>query len=258
MPLYWYRQPQRLSASAGMHRFIWDVHYQPIPGAGTGGRGGLPITAIPGNSGPAPTTPWVNPGTYTLKLAVDGKSYTQPIVVKQDPRVKTPALAMRQVYTLTKAMYDGAIELREAAAKLGMVREQLSKLKPQAPAAAAQAIADFEKKTMALEGEQAEGSGGGRGGRGGRGGAPTGDQPVAPGGTAAPAGDSLLSVSAELSGLMNSMQAADVAPTANTLAAVTGAQQSAARVKARLAALQTVDLPALNLKLEAAGLERIR
>jgi hypothetical protein len=31
------------------------------------------------------------PGTYTVKLTVDGKSYSQPITVKQDPRVKTPA-----------------------------------------------------------------------------------------------------------------------------------------------------------------------
>ena len=53
---------------------------------------------------------------------------------------------------------------------------------------------------------------------------------------------------------MNSMQAADVAPTANTLAAVTAAQQNAARVMARWTALRTVDLPALNAKLKGAGI----
>ena len=37
VPTYWYRQPQALSASAGMHRFLWDLHYQPIPGAGEAG-----------------------------------------------------------------------------------------------------------------------------------------------------------------------------------------------------------------------------
>ncbi|MEI6245568.1 MAG: hypothetical protein WCQ64_11045, partial [Acidobacteriota bacterium] len=42
LPLYWYRAPQHVSTTAGMHRFIWDVHYQPLPGVG-GGRGGLPI-----------------------------------------------------------------------------------------------------------------------------------------------------------------------------------------------------------------------
>ena len=44
VPTYWYRPPQALSTAAGMHRFLWDVHYQPLrPAAGGGGRGGLPI-----------------------------------------------------------------------------------------------------------------------------------------------------------------------------------------------------------------------
>ncbi len=52
---------------------------------------------------------------------------------------------------------------------------------------------------------------------------------------------------------MNSMQAADVAPTANHVAAVTAAQANAARVMARWNALRTVDLAALNARLKAAA-----
>ena len=33
-----------LPATAGMHRYTWDMHYTPLPGGG--GRGGLPIAAI--------------------------------------------------------------------------------------------------------------------------------------------------------------------------------------------------------------------
>src|SRR6185295_19595374 len=98
VPLYWYRPPQALSTAAGMHRFTWDVHYQPLPpipgggGGGRGGGGGLPISAVPFNTVPSPTTPWVAPGVYTVKLTVNGQSYTQPLVVKVDPRVRTPPL----------------------------------------------------------------------------------------------------------------------------------------------------------------------
>ena len=209
----------------------------------------LPIQAIPYNTAPAPTTPWVNPGTYTVKLTVDGKSYTQPIVVKQDPRVKTPALAMQQVYSLTKAMYYGAADARIAATKLGAVRQQIAKL--QAQGAVAQALAAFGQKAAALEGTPPA-AGGGRGGRGGGGGGGC-RWPGRPGeprrGT-----DTLWAVSSSLGAVMNAMQAADVAPTANTLAAVTAAQQNAARVMARWTALRTVDLPALNAKLKAAGI----
>ena len=251
-PVYWYRTPQRLSTAAGMHRFAWDVHYQPLAGLvpGEGALGAvptqLPIQAIPFNTVPAPTTPWVNPGTYVVKLTVDGKSYTQPIVVKQDPRVKTPAIAMQQVYSLTSAAYYGAAEARIAAAKLGAVRQQLAKV--QAQGAVAQSLATFGQKAAALEGTPPA-AGGGRGGRGagpaggGRGGPP-----------AATATDTLWAVSASLGAVMNAMQAADVAPTANTLAAVTAAQQNAARVMARWTALRTVDLPALNAQLKGAGL----
>jgi photosystem II stability/assembly factor-like uncharacterized protein len=108
LPLYWYRPPQAVSTKAGMHRFMWDVHYQPlpqIPGAGAGRGGGLPIAAVPYNTVPAPTTPWVAPGQYAVKLVANGKTYSQSLVVKQDPRVKTPAIAMQQVYALSRSMY---------------------------------------------------------------------------------------------------------------------------------------------------------
>ena len=78
VPVFWFRPPQKLATTAGLHRFIWDVHYQPLPappggGEGGGGRGGLPIQAIPYNSAPAPGTPWVTPGTYTVRLTAAGK-----------------------------------------------------------------------------------------------------------------------------------------------------------------------------------------
>jgi photosystem II stability/assembly factor-like uncharacterized protein len=251
-PVYWYRPAQRLSTAAGMHRFVWDVHYQPLAGlvAGEGALNAvptqLPIQAIPGNTVPAPSTPWANPGTYTLKLTVDGKSYTQPIVVKQDPRVKTPPLAMQQVYSLTKALYYGAAEARVAATRLGALRQQIAKM--QLSGDAATAAAAFAAKAEALEGTAP--AAGGRGGRGGGGGAGGGRG----GPAAAQASDTLWAVSTALGGLMNSMQGADVAPTAITVTAVTAAQANAARVMARWNALKGVDLAALNARLKAAGL----
>ncbi len=254
-PVYWYRAPQVLSTTAGMHRFFWDVHYQPL--SGIGGEGGLgavptqlPIQAIPHNTVPAPTTPWVNPGTYTVRLNANGKSVTQSIVVKQDPRVRTPALAMQRVYALTKSLYYGAVDARVAATRLGTLRQQIAKLQPQAQGAVAQALADVDTKAAALQGTPPP-AGGGRGrgaGGGGRGAAPA--APAAP--------DTLWATSGSLGGVMNAMQAADVAPTANTLAAVTAAQANAARVLARWTLFRTVDLPALNAKLKAAGLPAVQ
>lgn len=225
VPLYWYRQPHVLSTAAGMHRFIWDVHYQALPDMpGGGGRGGLPIQAVPHNTSPGPSTPWVSPGSYAVTLKVNGRSYTQPIVVKQDPRVKTPALAMRQVHSLTESLYFGALAAHEAAVELAELRAEAVERRKTATGADADALDAFIKKASALEGTPPP-PGGGRGGRG---------APPAP----PPPQDTLWAVRASLAGLMNSMQAADVAPTANTLAAVTAAQANASRVMARWKALK--------------------
>src|SRR5258706_12730464 len=126
IPLYWYRPLTPLSASAGMHRFTWDVHYQPLDGGGRLGGPNLPIAAIGRNTIASPTTPWVSPGQFTVKLTVNGKSYSQPIIVKPDPRVKTPALAMQQVYVVSKALYYSAIDVRTAARQAHAVRDQIA------------------------------------------------------------------------------------------------------------------------------------
>jgi hypothetical protein len=238
VPLYWYRRPQILSAAAGMHRFIWDVHYQSLPDTGGGGagfgRGGLPIQAIPHNTAASPTTPWVAPGTYTLKLTVDGAALTQPIVVKQDPRVKTAGLTMQTVYTLTKEMYFGARDAHEAAVMLGEMRQRAEQKRAVASGAEASALEAFIKNALALEGRlpPAAGRGGGPAAEGrGRGGRGAGAEIGAP--------DTLWGIRSSLAGLMNAMQAADVAPTANTLAAVNEARARTVRVMARWRVLQS-------------------
>lgn len=78
IPAYWVRPFEPLSTAAGMHRWIWDLRPAPPPrpagaGGGFGGRGAVPM---------------VLPGNYTVKLSAGGKIYTQPLVVKMDPRTK--------------------------------------------------------------------------------------------------------------------------------------------------------------------------
>jgi len=83
VPTYWLRPFQPLSGGAGMHRFVWDLHG--APQGGGGGRGGPPISAIIHDT-PLGQGEWMPPGTYTVRLTVDGGTYTQPLVVRPDPR----------------------------------------------------------------------------------------------------------------------------------------------------------------------------
>jgi len=83
VPTYWIRPFQPLPNTAGMHRFIWDLHGAPAGGGRRGG--GYPISAIAGDT-PGVQGEWMPAGTYEVRLTVDGKTYSQPLTVKPDPR----------------------------------------------------------------------------------------------------------------------------------------------------------------------------
>jgi photosystem II stability/assembly factor-like uncharacterized protein len=80
-PSYWVHQTPAPGPSAGMHRFIWDMHYAaPVPGQ-------MPRSYRSSGAGP-----WAPPGEYSVRLSVDGKTYSQPLKLTMDPRVTaTPA-----------------------------------------------------------------------------------------------------------------------------------------------------------------------
>jgi photosystem II stability/assembly factor-like uncharacterized protein len=224
VPLYWYRPPQRLSTAAGMHRFYWDLRYQPLAEGG-GGRGGLGIQAIPGNSAPATGTPLVVPATYTVRLTVDGKSVAETLAVRQDPRVRTPTLTMQQVYSMMSGTYFDAVDARAAQQRAASLRTQAAERLTTAAGAAKTSLEAFTKKLDAI--------------------------------TTGPT-DTLAAAAGSLGGLINALGAADVQPTANQSSAITTARATAARVMARWRAIETVDLPALNAALRAAGAAPIK
>ena len=187
----------------------------------------------------------MSPGTYRVKLTANGKTVSQSITVKQDPRVKTPALTMQQVYAATSALYFGAVDAQAAIAQAAAWRDQIGTVRGSASGDAAAALTAFERKLEAVVGAPAAGAGG-RGGRGGGGGAP--QSAAAP-----PAAETVQSVRTQLGALMNSTQTADVAPPANTLNAVAAARAAALRVMGQWKAIETIDLPAVNTRLRAAG-----
>jgi photosystem II stability/assembly factor-like uncharacterized protein len=110
VPPYWIRPQQILSGKAGAHRFMWDMHYQPLNVPPS-----YPISATPLNTAPDPTSPWVMPGIYTARLTVDagpngeagrGKIYNQSFTVKMDPRVKTSVKDLTVQHDLSLTCYN--------------------------------------------------------------------------------------------------------------------------------------------------------
>ena len=109
IPDLWIRPPQVLSASPGMHRFVWDLHY-PVPPVPKESQQ-YPIAAVAGNTPTAPQGPWVLPGVYTVRLTAAGKSLTQSLTVKMDPRVKTGAADLQTQFHLSQELVTALVRV---------------------------------------------------------------------------------------------------------------------------------------------------
>jgi len=130
IPLYWIRPQQLLQVTQGAHRWVWDLHTQPlnIPAS-------YDIAAIYGQTAPNPTSPWVLPGNYTVRLTVEGKTFTRPLTVKMDPRVKTPAAELQKQYRLSNTCYIELQSILTMTDKLEKIQQQVKKISPAANAA---------------------------------------------------------------------------------------------------------------------------
>jgi photosystem II stability/assembly factor-like uncharacterized protein len=235
-PKYWIRPTQVLSAASGFHRFVWDLHY--APPAGTSSQpGNYPISATPHDTPREPRGPWALPGTYTARLTVGGKTYSQTFAVKMDPRVKTLPTALAAEHVMAVALFDDVARDSAIAAQTQSIRRQLGAVR--GDASVTEAVSAFTTKLGAIAG--AGGGGGRRGGGGGR------------GRGAAPTGPTFASINGELMSLMALLEDADVEPTITATNAVHEAQRDFDGLVARWKALTTTELAALNVKLKAAG-----
>ncbi|MBS0382134.1 MAG: glycoside hydrolase [Proteobacteria bacterium] len=192
VPDWWPRPPMNLSTQAGMHRFVWDMHWQPMPGA-------LQFLdanqAVKHNTPVMDSSPWVMPGNYTLKLGVGGKTWTQTLVVQMDPRVKTSAADLAKQFDASMRAYDDAIAASQALGQVRDLEKQIAARKP----GPTDKLDAYEKQLETLSGPKAS----------------------SPFEFFAHRGPpNLGSVGGSLQMLMNRMQEADQAPTAADLAAL--------------------------------------
>ncbi|MEP6708028.1 MAG: glycoside hydrolase, partial [Pyrinomonadaceae bacterium] len=122
IPPYWVRPPQKLASEPGMHRFLWDMHYAPVPGL----QPQYPIAAVYRNTAPAPTSPWAMPGKYTVVLTIGDKSYRQPLTLVMDPRVKTSLADLAEQFRLSRQVYDEWLALNSISESVKLIRSQVA------------------------------------------------------------------------------------------------------------------------------------
>jgi photosystem II stability/assembly factor-like uncharacterized protein len=126
IPDYWVRPQEMLSKTKGAHRFIWDLHYTPVDVTPT-----YPMGAVYQKTAPNTNSPWVMPGTYTVKLSANGQTLTQQLIVKMDPRVKTSVIDLQLQFDWTKKLYDLRKKVRSISAKDASLNKEKSNIDSQ-------------------------------------------------------------------------------------------------------------------------------
>jgi hypothetical protein len=225
-PIEWVHDPQPLSAEAGMHRFVWDLGYA-MPKSVRIPRE-IPVGVL------AP------PGQYIVKLTANGKSTTQPLTVKLDPRVKTPQDELVRQFELASRIARRMGEVSTALQQVSDLRKQIEARKKEAGghAEVQQALDTLVKNLeVALE--------------------PDSDADFQLFGLTVPGNDhvALPKVSEALLGLLVIVESADVAPTADATAASGKWDAAAQETLGRWESLQREELGRVNALLEKAKLK---
>ncbi|MGC8549968.1 MAG: WD40/YVTN/BNR-like repeat-containing protein [Acidobacteriaceae bacterium] len=133
-PRYWLASPQSraLSTNVGMNRVSWDLRYDNPPALDHDMENQM--NTVAGKTSPGPHGPQVIPGVYTVKLTVDGKTYTRHVTVINDPRVgQSPSLMaeLRSQNNLTMLAYQGMRHSYQGHAEVQAIQDQLEKLMKQ-------------------------------------------------------------------------------------------------------------------------------
>ena len=199
-PDWWIAPSPELKSGPGLHRFVWDLRY-PRPDVTSFS---FPISAIPGRTVPEPLGPFVTPGTYTVRLIADDDTLTQPVRVRMDPRVKTPAAVLAARDSLQLEVYRAINGIAAARRQVTTLRESVRQQMSTAQGPRRDSLPNFDRMLETLEG-----AGGGRGGRGAT--EPTRGIVRIPG---------LPQLHAELTTLYNVIEDSDNAPTTQVASAV--------------------------------------
>jgi photosystem II stability/assembly factor-like uncharacterized protein len=108
------RPTPRLTVDVGLNRYTWDLTYPGPRDGRTGDAGGNGPMAVPGR--------------YTVRLVVAGQTLTQPLVVREDPRVAKDGVTLadlRDQFEHAVRARDLVSEANRAAARLRDARTRL-------------------------------------------------------------------------------------------------------------------------------------
>jgi len=177
-----------------------------------------------------------------VKLTVGGKSSTQPLTIKLDPRVKTPQDALVRQFDLASKLAVRLGEVSTALQQAGDLRKQIEERKKESSG-----NAEVSTALQALQ-EKMEAAA-----------QPDSDDDFIMFGLAVPGNEHepLPKAAAAITGLMMIVESADVAPTTDAAMASERWEEAAVESLKRWTAFQREDLANVNTALEKAKLKTL-
>ncbi len=233
IPMYWVRPEQILSNKAGMHRFVWDLHYAPPKTL----EHEFPISAILHDTPLVPLGARPLPGKYVAELTVDGKKYRQEFEVSMDPRVTAAASDLAKQFAMESGAIAGMNECYQALERAQSLRSQIKELTPRLHGKAVGDADALDKQLAELEGSTQSNFFGTP---------PRGKQP-----------ENFSSLNQHFSAILAVADSADQAPTSQANAAFEELEEASTKLVKRWGALKENDVPALNSALKKAGLPEL-
>jgi photosystem II stability/assembly factor-like uncharacterized protein len=117
----WFPKPPVVETTPGMHRFIWNLAWG-APGANS-------TDDMSDDEPRSPKGPRAIPGTYQVRLTVDGKSFDQPLKIVMDPRSPATPHDLEQQLELGRQIFAEAVTGQKALTEIKSAQKQLSVLK---------------------------------------------------------------------------------------------------------------------------------
>src|SRR5262249_33235789 len=106
-----------LPTEAGLNRYVWDLRYE--------GSSRVPRSPLwAGNT----DGPIAIPGTYQVRLTVQGKSYTAPLEIKSDPRIKATQQDLEKQFDLLLKIRDRLTQTHDTINQIRDIRGQMAAL----------------------------------------------------------------------------------------------------------------------------------
>lgn len=143
-----FHSPKTIPVKAGVNRFVWDLRYE-TP------------TLIPGqvwDSADNPKGPLALPGEYQVRLTAEGKTLTEPLTVKLDPRVKNAPEDLSKEFDLSLKIRDEITLADETVNAMNSVKAQIAALRKRLGSSAQHkpildAADAIEKKMKPIDGQ---------------------------------------------------------------------------------------------------------